>query len=108
MSHDRVVSHMEKSLYSPGDVIFDSRVSRRVLIVKKSREEQGGRRGWEGFVVRRAYPDGFRLVFDFGSVPKRIWGYRRDVNRVVEEDPVIHNLEKASLYPREERVLNKQ
>lgn len=91
--------------YSPGDVVRDRRTGRRVLVVKKSREEQGGRRGWEGFAVRREFPEGFRLVFDFGSVPQRVWGYRRDVSRVIEQDAEISNLESASLYPEERRSL---
>lgn len=93
------------ALFAPGDVVYDKRSGQRVLVVKESREQKGGRRGFEGFAVRRTFPEGFRIVAHVGSTPRRVWGYRRDVARIEEEDASITNLDSFNLYPLEKDAL---
>lgn len=91
--------------YAPGDVVYDKRSGQRVLVVKESREQVGGRRGFEGFAVRREFPQGYRIITEFGTTPRRVWGYRRDVSRIEEKDAKVKNINEVNLYQIEQNDL---
>lgn len=87
--------------FDPGDAVMNVRRNIRVLVVKKSRAFESGRRGFEGFELRRGYPEGYDVVIEQGVEPKRTWGFSQEVGRVLSRSAQVNNLRSLNLTPEE-------